>query len=167
MSNLVNFSVTIKILSRGCPSNPQKFVNKNFRDLLLLISTFAHHEFRRACVYTRSCDEDAGDDQKGKHWPWNPSKATSNGTRIVLQIWAETVILKIMRILMTVYWCLKYSMEDQVPLSSKFPNCVCWCKVQLGQLSILFWFRILTIDFKIYVVHYVEGNWQAISFWTM
>ena len=33
---------------------------------------------------------------------------------------------------------MSYSMEDQVPLSSKFPNCVCWCKVQLGQLSILF-----------------------------
>jgi len=33
---------------------------------------------------------------------------------------------------------MSYSMEDQVQLSSKFPNCVCWCKVQLDQLSILF-----------------------------
>ena len=31
-----------------------------------------------------------------------------------------------------------YSTEDQVQLSSKFLNRVCWCKVQLGQLSILF-----------------------------
>ena len=33
---------------------------------------------------------------------------------------------------------MSYSMEDQVQLSSKFPNCVCWCKVQLGQLGISF-----------------------------
>ena len=98
-----SFRLLRQNLSMGCPSNTWKFKNKIFALLLtnIIIDSFDRSSWipQSPCIHEKL-------DKKGKHWPWNPSKATSNGTHIVLQIWAETVILKIMRILTTVYWYL-------------------------------------------------------------